>query len=155
MEKDTVTVDKVIDMYSLYDCGAWRDTSSMSLEYETLERSAMNEKIKEILLEYPESFELTNYLDSDEQDELNELEETVDDSSKKDFWEKKLEQLVEKNGAWDLVDMVEQQQIDYLYLEVRELDLEHLTVEGGSIQDNKTVELVGQYFKDYKRKKPY
>lgn len=155
MEKDTVTVDKVIDMYSLYDCDAWRDTSSMSLEYETLERSAMNEKIKEILLEYPESFELTNYLDSDEQDELNELEETVDDSSKKDFWEKKLEQLVEKNGAWDLVDMVEQQQIDYLYLEVRELDLEHLTVEGGSIQDNKTVELVGQYFKDYKRKKPY
>lgn len=155
MEKDTVTVDKVIDMYSLYDCDAWRDTSSMSLEYETLERSAMNEKIKEILLEYPESFELINYLDSDEQDELNELEETVDDSSKKDFWEKKLEQLVEKNGAWDLVDMVEQQQIDYLYLEVRELDLEHLTVEGGSIQDNKTVELVGQYFKDYKRKKPY
>lgn len=133
MEKDTVTVDKVIDMYSLYDCDAWRDTSSMSLEYETLERSAMNEKIKEILLEYPESFELTNYLDSDEQDELNELEETVDDSSKKDFWEKKLEQLVEKNGAWDLVDMVEQQQIDYLHLEVRELDLEHLTVEGGSI----------------------
>lgn len=155
MEKDTVTVEKVIDMYSLYDCDAWRDTSSMSLEYETLERSAMNEKIKEILLEYPESFELINYLDSDEQDELNELEETVDDSSKKDFWEKKLEQLVEKNGAWDLVDMVEQQQIDYLYLEVRELDLEHLTVEGGSIQDNKTVELVGQYFKDYKRKKPY
>lgn len=155
MEKDTVTVDKVIDMYSLYDCDAWRDTSSMSLEYETLERSAMNEKIKEILLENPESFELTNYLDSDEQDELNELEETVDDSSKKDFWEKKLEQLVEKNGAWDLVDMVEQHQIDYLYLEVRELDLEHLTVEGGSIQDNKTVELVGQYFKDYKRKKPY
>lgn len=133
MKKDTVTVDKVIDMYSLYDCDAWRDTSSMSLEYETLERSAMNAKIQNILLSDPEAFELTKYLHSDEQDELNELEETDDDSSKKDFWEKKLEQLVEKNGAWDLVDMVEQQQIDYLYLEVRELDLEHLIVEGRSI----------------------
>lgn len=133
MEKGVI-VDKVIEMYSLYDCDAWRTPSSMSVEYETLERSAMNEKIKEILLGDPKSFELTNYLDSDEQDELNELnelEETDDDSSKKDFWEKKLEQLVEKNGAWDLVDMVEQQQINYLDLEIRELDLKKLTVNGG------------------------
>ncbi len=115
MEKGVI-VDKVIEMYSLYDCDAWRSTSSMSVEYETLERSAMNEKIKETLLGDPKSFELTNYLDSDEQDELNELEETDDDSSKKDFWEKKLEQLVEKNGAGDLVDMIEQQQINYLDL---------------------------------------
>ena len=59
------------------------------------------------------------------------FEETDDDSSKKDFWKKKLEQLVEKNGAGDLVDMVEQQQINYLDLEIRELDLEKLTVNGG------------------------
>lgn len=127
MEKGVV-VDKVIEMYSLYDCDAWRSTSSMTVEYETLERSAMNEKIKEVLLGDPKSFELTNYLDSDEQDEL---EETDDEFSKKDFWEKKIEQLVEKNGAWDLVDMVEQQQINYLDLEIRELDLEKLTVNGG------------------------
>ena len=81
-----VIVDKVIEMYSLYDCDAWRSPSSMSVEYETLERSAMNEKIKEILLGDPKSFELTNYLDSDEQDELNELEETDNNFSKKDFW---------------------------------------------------------------------
>lgn len=130
MEKGVI-VDKVIEMYSLYDCDAWRSPSSMSVEYETLERSAMNEKIKEILLGDPKSFELTNYLDSDEQDELNELEETDNNFSKKDFWEKKLEQLVEKNGAWDLVDMIEQQQINYLDLEIRELDLKKLTVNGG------------------------
>lgn len=130
MKKDVIA-NKVIEMYSLYDCDAWRSTSSMSVEYETLKRSAMNEKIKEILLGDPESFELTDYLASDEQDELNELEETDDDSSKKDFWTKKLEQLIEENGAEDLVDMVEQQQINYLYLEIRELDLEKLTVNGG------------------------
>lgn len=130
MEKDVIA-NKVIEMYSLYDCDAWSSTSSMSVEYETLKRSDMNEKIKEILLGDPESFELTDYLDSDEQDELNELEKTDDDSSKKDFWTKKLEQLVEENGAEDLVDMIEQQQINYLYLEIRELDLEKLTVNGG------------------------
>lgn len=129
--KKGVIVDKVIKMYSLYDCDAWRSTSSMSVEYETLKRSAMNKQIKEILIGDPKSFELTSYLDSDEQDALNELEETDDDSSKKDFWAKKLEQLVEENGAEDLVDMVEQQQINYLYLEIRELDLEKLTVNGG------------------------
>ena len=130
MEKDVIA-NKVIEMYSLYDCDAWRSTSSMSIEYETLKRSAMNDKIKEILLGDPESFELIDYLDSDEQDELNELEETDNNFSKKDFWEKKLEQLVEKNGAGDLVDMVEQQQINYLDLEIRELDLKKLTVNGG------------------------
>lgn len=131
MEKGIIA-NKVIEMYSLYDCDAWRSTSSMSVEYETLKRSAMNDKIKKILLGDPESFELTNYLDSDEQDELNELEETDDDdSSKKDFWEKKLEQLIEENGAKDLVDMVEQQQINYLDLEIRKLDLEKLTVNDG------------------------
>ena len=123
-----VIVDKVIEMYSLYDCDAWRSPSSMSVEYETLERSAMNEKIKEILLGDPESFELTDYLDSDEQDEL---EETDDDSNKKDFWEKKLEQLIEENDAKDLVDMVEQQQINYLDLETRKLNLEKLTINDG------------------------
>lgn len=128
MEKGIIA-NKVIEMYSLYDCDAWCSTSSMSVEYETLKRSAMNDKIKKILLGDPESFELTDYLDSDEQDELNELEETDDDdSSKKDFWEKKLEQLIEENGAKDLVDMVEQQQINYLDLEIRKLDLEKLTV---------------------------
>lgn len=34
-------------------------------------------------------------------------------------------------GAGDLVDMVEQQQINYLDLEIRELDLKKLTVNGG------------------------
>lgn len=52
MEKGVI-VDKVIEMYSLYDCDVWRSPSSMSVEYETLERSAMNEKIKEILLGDP------------------------------------------------------------------------------------------------------
>ena len=127
MEKDVIA-NKVIEMYSLYDCDAWRSTSSMSVEYETLKRSAMNEKIKEILLGDPESFELTDYLDSDEQDEL---EETDDDSNKKDFWEKKLEQLIEENDAKDLVDMVEQQQINYLDLETRKLNLEKLTINDG------------------------
>lgn len=126
--KKGVIANKVIEMYSLYDCDAWRSTSSMSVEYETLKRSAMNEKIKEILLGDPESFELTDYLDSDEQDEL---EETDDDSNKKDFWEKKLEQLIEENDAKDLVDMVEQQQINYLDLETRKLNLEKLTINDG------------------------
>ena len=126
--KKGVIANKVIEMYSLYDCDAWRSTSSMSVEYETLKRSAMNEKIKEILLGDPESFELTDYLDSDEQDEL---EETDDDSNKKDFWEKKLEQLIEENDAKDLVDMVEQQQINYLDLEIRKLNLEKLTINDG------------------------
>lgn len=130
--KKGIIANKVIEMYSLCDCDAWRSTSSMSVEYETLKRSAMNEKIKEILLGDPESFELTDYLDSDEQDELNELEETDDDSSKKDFWAKKLEQLIEENGAEDLADMVEQQQINYLDLEIRKLDLEKLTVNDGN-----------------------
>lgn len=53
--------------------------------------------------------------------------------ARKTFFEEKLDQLPDRNSALDLVDMVKQQQIDYLYLEVRELDLEHLTVEGGSI----------------------
>ena len=126
--KKGVIANKVIEMYSLYDCDAWRSTSSMSVEYETLKRSAMNEKIKEILLGDPESFELNDYLDSDEQDEL---EETDDDSNKKDFWEKKLEQLIEENDAKDLVDMVEQQQINYLDLETRKLNLEKLTINDG------------------------
>lgn len=130
MEKGIIA-NKVIEMYSLYDCDTWRSTSSMSVEYETLKRSDMNDKIKEILLGDPESFELTDYLDSDEQDELNELEETDDDSSKKDFWAKKLEQLIEENGAEDLVDMAKQQQINYLDLEIRKLDLEKLTVNDG------------------------
>lgn len=130
MEKGVIA-NKVIEMYSLYDCDAWRSTSSMNVEYETLKRSAMNDKIKEILLGDPESFELTDYLDSDEQDELNKLEETDDDSNKKGFWAKKLKQLIEENGAEDLVDMVEQQQINYLDLEIRKLDLEKLTVNNG------------------------
>lgn len=39
-------------MYSLYDCDAWRSSESMSLEYETLDRQTMNDKIKEIVEEY-------------------------------------------------------------------------------------------------------
>lgn len=93
----------------------------------------MNAKIKNILLSDPEAFELTKYLHSDEKDKLNEFEEADDVLGKENFFEEKLDQLPDRNSALDLVDMVKQQQIDYLYLEVRELDLEHLTVEGGSI----------------------
>lgn len=42
--------DEII-MYSLYDCDAWRTHSSMSLLFETLNRTAMNDKIKELLTE--------------------------------------------------------------------------------------------------------
>ncbi|MDC2829133.1 hypothetical protein PO250_02120 [Limosilactobacillus mucosae] len=38
-----------IIMYSLYDCDAWRTYSSMSVLFETLSRTAMNNKIKELL----------------------------------------------------------------------------------------------------------
>lgn len=39
----------MLTMYSLYDCDAWRTPESMSLEFETLDKQAMNDKIKEII----------------------------------------------------------------------------------------------------------
>ena len=38
-------------MYSLYSCDEWRSTESMRLEFETLDKTAMNQKICEIICE--------------------------------------------------------------------------------------------------------
>lgn len=92
-----------LTMYSLYDCDEWRSTDSMTLEFETLDRKTMNAKIREILRE--------NY---DEYEEVLDDEEIDIDSD-------------------DLVEQVQNQVIDYLYLEIREINLK-----------DKTVEIVGQ-----------
>ena len=94
---------KILTMYSLYDCDEWRSTDSMTLEFETLDRKTMNAKIREILRE--------NY---DEYEEVINDEEINIDSD-------------------DLVEQVQNQAIDYLYLEVREIN-----------PQDKTVEIVGQ-----------
>lgn len=86
-------------MYSLYDCDAWRSTSSMTLEFETLDRKTMNAKIREILHE-----------DYDEYKELLDNEEIDIDSD-------------------DLVEQVQNQVIDYLDLEIREINPQNKTVE--------------------------
>lgn len=89
----------MLTMYSLYDCDAWRTSESMSLEFETLDKQKMNDKIKEIIESDPDTFSqhIQDYnidLDND-----------------------------------DLVDRVQNQVIDYLYLEIREIDPENKTVE--------------------------
>lgn len=89
----------MLTMYSLYDCDAWRTPESMSVEYETLDKQAMNNKIKEIIESDPDTFSqhIQDYnidLDHD-----------------------------------DLVDQVQNQAIDYLYLEIREIDPKNKTVE--------------------------
>ena len=84
---------EILTMYSLYDCDEWRSTDSMTLEFETLDRKTMNAKIREILRE--------NY---DEYEEVLDDEEIDIDSD-------------------DLVEQVQNQVIDYLYLEIREINL--------------------------------
>ena len=89
----------MLTMYSLYGCDAWRTPESMSLEFETLDKQAMNNKIKEIIESDPDTFSqhIQDYnidLDHD-----------------------------------DLVDQVQNQVIDYLYLEIREIDPANKTVE--------------------------
>lgn len=90
---------EILTMYSLYDCDEWRSTDSMTLEFETLDRKTMNTKIREILRE--------NY---DEYEEVLDDEEINIDSD-------------------DLVEQVQNQVIDYLYLEIREINLKDKTVE--------------------------
>ncbi|MFR0531793.1 hypothetical protein ACLUXY_05545 [Limosilactobacillus reuteri subsp. suis] len=90
---------EILTMYSLYDCDEWRSTDSMTLEFETLDRKTMNAKIREILRE--------NY---DEYEEVINDEEINIDSD-------------------DLVEQVQNQAIDYLYLEVREINPQDKTVE--------------------------
>ena len=90
---------EILTMYSLYDCDAWRSTSSMTLEFETLDRKTMNAKIREILRE-----------DYDEYKETLDNEEIDIDSD-------------------DLVEQVKNQVIDYLDLEIREINPQDKTVE--------------------------
>lgn len=89
-------------MYSLYDCDEWRSTDSMRLEYETLDRDRMNDKIREVIQENFDDYEekLTNEGISIDKD--------------------------------DLVKQVVNQTIDFLYLVIREIDIQ-----------NKVVEIVG------------
>lgn len=90
---------EILTMYSLYDCDAWRSTNSMTLEFETLDKKTMNAKIREILRE-----------DYDEYKEVLDNEEIDIDSD-------------------DLVEQVQNQVIDYLDLEIREINLKDKTVE--------------------------
>lgn len=83
-------------MYSLYDCDEWRSNDSMFLEFETLDRNTMNDKIKEIV---EEGFA----------DEVADHGIDIEDD--------------------DLVELTKQQAIDYLYLEVREINIIDKTVE--------------------------
>lgn len=89
----------MLTMYSLYDCDALRTPESMFLNFETLDKQKMNDKIKEIIENDPDTFSqhIQDYnidLDND-----------------------------------DLVNQVQNQAIDYLYLEIREIDPENKTVE--------------------------
>lgn len=86
-------------MYSLYTCDEWRSIDNMIPAFETLDRKTMNAKIREILRE--------NY------DEYIEL--LVDNKIN-----------IDSN---DLVEQVQNQVIDYLYLEIREINLKDKTVE--------------------------
>ena len=92
-----------LTMYSLYDCDEWRSIDSMTIEFETLDRKTMNAKIREIIREIFDDYE----------DELADKGIDVDSD--------------------DLVEQVQNQAIDYLYLEVREINPQY-----------KTVEIVGQ-----------
>lgn len=94
---------EILTMYSLYNCDEWYSTDSMNLEYETLSNEKMNEKIREVIQE--------NY--DDYEDKLLDCGIDIDND--------------------DLVEQVQNQAIDYLYLEVREIN-----------PQDKTVEIVGQ-----------
>lgn len=119
MKKDTVTVDKVINMYSLYNCDEWRSESSLSLNFETIDRKALNDRLKQMFIADPEAYDLQDIISADENGEVK-----VDEASLKD--------LVERQEVDDLVDIVQEQLVNFLYLQVREINL-----------DDKTVELVG------------
>lgn len=94
---ETATAETgIIYMYSLYDCDEWRSNDSMFLEFETLDRNAMNDKIKEIVEE-------------DFADEVADHGIDIEDD--------------------DLVELTKQQAIDYLHLEVREINIIDKTVE--------------------------
>ena len=94
---------EILTMYSLYDCDEWRSTDSMTLEFETLDRKTMNAKIREISDDYED--ELIN----DNEAELADKGIDVDSD--------------------DLVEQVQNQAIDYMYLEVREINPQYKTVE--------------------------
>ncbi|MCT7770177.1 MAG: hypothetical protein N4R51_05245 [Lactobacillus crispatus] len=117
--KDTVTIDKVINIYSLYDCDAWCSWSSLRLNFETVDRKALNDKLEQMFIADPEAYDLQNIIPADDNGEVK-----VDETSLKD--------LVERQEVDDLVDIVQKQLVNFLYLEVREINL-----------DDKTVELVG------------
>ena len=80
----------------VHDCDEWRSNDSMFLEFETLDRNAMNDKIKEIVEE-------------DFADEVADHGIDIEDD--------------------DLVELTKQQAIDYLHLEVREINIIDKTVE--------------------------
>lgn len=90
---------EILTMYSLYTCDEWRSIDNRIPAFETLDRKTMNAKIREILCE--------NY------DEYIEL--LVDNKINID--------------SDDLVEQVQNQVIDYLYLEIREINLKDKTVE--------------------------
>lgn len=90
---------ETLTMYSLYDCDEWRSTDSMRLEFETLDKQAMNEKVREIIQD--------NY-----------------DGYKQELKDKRID--VDNE---DLVEQVQNQTIDYLYLEIREINIQDKTIE--------------------------
>lgn len=98
---------EILTMYSLYDCDEWRSTDSMTLEFETLDRKTMNAKIREIIREISDDYE--DELINDNEAELADKGIDVDSD--------------------DLVEQVQNQAIDYLYLEVREINPQYKTVE--------------------------
>lgn len=110
-------------MYSLYDCDAWCSWSSLRLNFETIDRKALNDRLKQMFIADPEAYDLQNIIPVDKNGEVK-----VDDASLKD--------LVERQEVDDLVDIVQKQLVNFLYLEIREIKL-----------DDETVELVGQIIK--------
>lgn len=90
---------ETLTMYSLYDCDEWRSTDSMRLEFETLDKQAMNEKVREIIQD--------NY-----------------DGYKQELKDKRID--IDNE---DLVEQVQNQTIDYLYLEIREINIQDKTIE--------------------------
>ena len=102
---------EILTMYSLYDCDEWRSTDGMTLEFETLDRKTMNAKIREIIREISDDYE--DELINDNEAELADKGIDVDSD--------------------DLVEQVQNQAIDYLYLEVRQIN-----------PQDKTVEIIGQ-----------
>lgn len=98
---------KVLTMYSLYNCDEWRSTDSMRLEFETLDRKIINDKIREIIREISDDYE--DELINDYEAELADKGIDIDSD--------------------DLVEQVQNQAIDYLYLEVREINPQDKTVE--------------------------